>query len=234
MKIGLICEGITDYIVIENIICGYLGIDDDNINQLQPVLDETSQKQASHSFGGWENVLTYLQATDFIDAADNHDYLIIQIDTDECEHKNFGVKPISLATNNPEDFYRLIKNRLIEKINEKFPTNFQQYSEKLIFCISIHSLECWLLVHYQKKQPTTHKIVRCAQALEYIFDVQPLTVNRKMVPYEKNYRCYDAISQPFLNIDNIEKTCKESLSFRLFIERLNQVKAVELLLSITK
>ena len=44
MKIGLICEGITDYIVIENIICGYLGIDDDDIYQLQPVLDETSQK----------------------------------------------------------------------------------------------------------------------------------------------------------------------------------------------
>ena len=60
MKIGLICEGITDYIVIENIICGYLGIDDDDIYQLQPVLDETSQKQASDSFGGWEKVLTYL------------------------------------------------------------------------------------------------------------------------------------------------------------------------------
>lgn len=227
MKIGLICEGITDYIVIENIICGYLGIDDDDIYQLQPVLDETSQKQASDSFGGWENVLTYLQATDFVDAADNHDYLIIQIDTDICEHKNFGVGSMSLAQHQQPEFYDLIKQRLIAEINKRYANNFSKYADKIIFCICIHSLECWLLAHYQTKQPASPKIVNCEKSLDFLFKKTP-------TKYQKNHSCYNHISQPFLNIDNIEKTCKESLSFRLFIERLNQVKAVELLLSITK
>ena len=216
MKIGLICEGITDYIVIENIICGYLGVDDDDINQLQPVLDETSQKQASDSFGGWEKVLTYLQATDFIDAADNHDYLIIQIDTDICEHKNFGVGSMSLAQHQQPEFYDLIKQRLIAEVNKRYNDNFSKYANKIIFCICIHSLECWLLAHYQSKPPTSPKIVNCENALDFLF-------KKVSTKYQKDYPCYNRISQPFLKKSHIENAIKQSLSFNLFIQQLQQI-----------
>ena len=45
MKIGLICEGLTDYIVLENLLCNYLTIDDEDIKQLQPLLDETDKNR---------------------------------------------------------------------------------------------------------------------------------------------------------------------------------------------
>jgi len=159
MKIGLICEGVTDYIVLENLLCTYLNIDDDNIKQLQPLLDETDKQQAINSFGGWEQVLLYLQSTDFINAADNHDVLIVQIETDVCERKNFDVNPISLANSNQAQFYELVKQRLITQINQRYPDNFEKYHQKIIFCICIHYLECWLLIHYQKTQPKHEKMV---------------------------------------------------------------------------
>lgn len=212
MKIGLICEGITDYIVLENILCGF-GIDDDDIKQLQPLLDATDQKQASDSFGGWEQVLLYLQSTDFIDAADNHDYLIIQLDTDICEQKNFGVSPISLAQSNQAEFYELIKQRLINKVNERYSESFEKYKSKIIFCICIHALECWLLAHYQTQKPKTPKIVSCENALNR-------ELNQQKIIYKKDYRCYNHLSRPFLQSKNIKNAAKHSLSFELFIQQL--------------
>lgn len=213
MNIGLICEGITDYIVLENILCGF-GIDDEDIKQLQPLLDETDKKQASHSFGGWEQVLLYLQSTDFVEAAENHDYLVIQIDTDICEQKNFGVSPISLAQHNQIEFYALIKQRLINKINERYSDNFIKYNHKIIFCICIHSLECWLLAHYQTKKPKNPKITGCEEALSRV-------LNKQGISFQKDYRCYDNLSRPFLQSKNINNAAKHTLSFDAFIQQLN-------------
>ena len=101
--------------------------------------------------------------------ADNHDYLIIQIDTDICEHKNFGVGSMSLAQHQQPEFYDLIKQRLIAEVNKRYNDNFSKYANKIIFCICIHSLECWLLAHYQSKPPTSPKIVNCENALDFLF-----------------------------------------------------------------
>jgi hypothetical protein len=46
---GLACEGITDQITIENILCGYFkskNLDDDEIKYVEPAFDESSQRQA--------------------------------------------------------------------------------------------------------------------------------------------------------------------------------------------
>lgn len=45
MKFGLACEGITDQISLENILCGYFEDPDldEDIQYLQPFLDETDQ-----------------------------------------------------------------------------------------------------------------------------------------------------------------------------------------------
>ena len=216
MKIGLICEGITDYIVLENLLCNYLTIDDEDIKQLQPLLDETDKKQAN--FGGWEQVLVYLQSTDFVNAVENHDYLIVQIDTDVCEHKNFGVSPISLADNNQAQFYELIKQRLISQINQRYNDNFEKYAPKIIFCICIHSLECWLLIHYQTTQTKQEKITGCENSLNN-------TLNKQNLAYKKDYAHYNKLSQKIKPKD-IELIAKHSFSFGQFLQ---QVKVLQLL-----
>lgn len=210
MKIGLICEGVTDYIVLENLLCTYLNIDDEDIKQLQPLLDATDKQQAN--FGGWEQVLLYLQSTDFVDAADNHDFLVVQIDTDVCEHKNFDISPISLANSHQAQFYELIKQRLIAQINQQYSDNFEKYQQKIIFCICIHSLECWLLTLYQKTQPKHEKITGCEDALNN-------TLNQQNIAYKKDYRHYNNLSQKIKNKD-MAFMAKHSFSFRQFLQQL--------------
>lgn len=217
MKIGLICEGLTDYIVLENLLCNYLTIDDEDIKQLQPLLDETDKKQAN--FGGWEQVLVYLQSTDFVNAVENHDYLIVQIDTDICEQKNFAVNPISLADSNQAQFYDLVKQRLISQINQRYNDNFEKYAPKIIFCICIHSLECWLLVHYQKAQTQQEKITGCENALNN-------TLIKQNLAYKKDYAHYNKLSQKIKPKD-IELIAKHSFSFEQFLQ---QVKVLQLLM----
>jgi len=60
IKFGLACEGITDQIVIENILCGfYKAYDDleDEIHPFEPPRDETDKKQ--DGFSNWELLITY-------------------------------------------------------------------------------------------------------------------------------------------------------------------------------
>lgn len=214
MKIGLICEGVTDSIVLENLLCNYLNIDDDDIKKLQPLLDETDKKQAN--FGGWHEVLLYLQSTEFVDAVENHDILIVQIETDVCEQKNFDISPISLANNNQAQFYDLIKQRLITQINQRYADNFEKYQQKIIFCICIHSLECWLLIHYQKTQPKHEKITGCEDALNQ-------TLNKLDIPYKKDYRHYNNLSQKIKPKD-MNLIAKHSFSFEQFLQQLTTLK----------
>ncbi|MEA3490846.1 MAG: hypothetical protein U9R27_03010 [Campylobacterota bacterium] len=58
-KFGLACEGITDQIVIENILCGFYKDYDDldeEIIPFEPLRDETDKKQEENS-GGWNRLL---------------------------------------------------------------------------------------------------------------------------------------------------------------------------------
>lgn len=91
-RFGLACEGITDHITLENILCGYFDDEpdlDEAIIQLQPSLDETDKVQSG--FGGWEMLLEYLQSTRFRDDVLNVEYVVVQLDTDIAEHANFDV-----------------------------------------------------------------------------------------------------------------------------------------------
>ncbi|MFT5661726.1 MAG: hypothetical protein ACI9TV_002373, partial [Sulfurimonas sp.] len=165
-KFGLACEGITDQIVIENILCGfYKDIDDldEEIQALQPPFDETTKKQAD--FGNWELLLTYLSDSRFRDDVLNSEYIIIQIDTDDAQHPNFNVSPTDSKN------IELTITILIEKVIERLVTQidskesfYEENKEKIIFAISIHSLECWLLPLY--KSYSNEKTKNCFDNLQ--------------------------------------------------------------------
>lgn len=95
MKFGIICEGITDFHVLKHIIQSFN--EQAEFQPIQPCLDETHKKTSEGMFGGWELVSAYLQSDNLEDVIVNTDYLIIQIDTDICEHSNFNAAPITLA-----------------------------------------------------------------------------------------------------------------------------------------
>ncbi|MEI6333385.1 MAG: hypothetical protein WCS87_02400 [Methylococcaceae bacterium] len=215
MLFGLACEGITDQITIENILCGYFKNPElgENIVQLQPLYDETDQKQKE--FGGWQMLCAYLSATRFRDDVLNNIFIVIQVDTDVSNEIGFDVPQVD-TDNQPLAPEILITNVIAKLVTiiESGETGFyQRHSEKIIFCISVHSLECWLYAHHNKKSLSKPKITGCYKALSHL-----------LPSIEKTYRCYDELSQAFLKSKNIKAVVIKDLSFRVFIEALATIE----------
>ncbi len=215
MLFGLACEGPTDQITIENILCGYFeNLDlDGEIAERQPHLDETDQKQIVP--GGWSNLLKYLRSTRFRDDVLNYQFIVIQVDTDVSNEKGFDVPQVD-AKNLPLIPEVLIKNviaKLVAIIDSGEMGFYHHHSEKIIFCISVHSLECWLYAHHNKKSLSKPKITGCFKALAHL-----------LPSIEKTYRCYDELSRDFLNRKNIDAVAKKDPSFRIFIQSLATIE----------
>jgi hypothetical protein len=161
-KFGLACEGITDQIVIENILCGFYKDYEDldaDIVPLEPPRDETDRKQEEGT-GGWSRLLTYLSEKRFKDDVLNNEYVIVQIDTDISDEIGFDVFKSTLKT--PE-FIVKVKERLIKAIDNEFYVNNEN---KILFAISVHSLECWILPIYEKLKK--EKVTGCLEALQRV------------------------------------------------------------------
>jgi hypothetical protein len=89
----LITEGPTDQEVIESILTGHFGEEPD-FPFRRPLRDVTDEFRQG-SPGGWERVFEHCEHGEELLREDLqiNDYLIIQIDTDCGEERNFGVPP---------------------------------------------------------------------------------------------------------------------------------------------
>lgn len=207
-KFGLACEGITDQIVIENILCGFYKNYEDldqEIQPFQPAYDETTRKQKEGEFGGWEMLLEYLSEKRFRDDVLNSDYTIIQIDSDICDHPNFDIEKNTSCIATFIDNIKIKLISLIDKTEFFYETN----KEKIIFAISVHSLECWLLLIY--KDSKNEKIMGCFESLQK---------ESKTIKVEKNYSSYDKLSRVFLKNKELLKISSKNSSFDIFIKSL--------------
>lgn len=198
-KFGIAAEGITDQVTIEAILCGFFEAElEDEINYVQP---------KPNSDGGWKAVFNYLVSQDFRNDVLNHDYLIIQIDTD-CSF-DFGVTHDNKSI---EQLIIAVVDVLILKINEGCSGFYQDYQDKLIFAISVHSLECWLLAHYGQ-----------ITVFDNCFDnLRKLKFDRN-IQLTKKYSVYEKLSQVFLVKSNIEAVAQKSLSFAFFVQYLRSI-----------
>ena len=211
-KLGLACEGITDHIVLENILCGYFEDPDldENITQLQPHLDETDQKQAN--FGGWEMLLDYLKSLRFRDDVVNVKYLVIQLDTDIIGRSNFGLSYQNLTI---EGIIKSTIIELISRINSGEAGFYEKNKDKVIFALCVHSLECWLYAHYNNKLLKSPKITGCGKALEY-------TLKESRFDKSKDKKLYEKYSKVFLERKNIDQAANKDPSFKYFIQLLEK------------
>lgn len=105
---ALITEGITDQIVIENILKGYFHKDDMEFKELQPSKDNTDT-----NYGNWLNVFEYCGSSKFRGAFQYNEYIIIQIDTDVSEEKHYDVPRY-------ENGVELTPEELIKNVISKF------------------------------------------------------------------------------------------------------------------
>ncbi len=211
---ALITEGITDQIIIENILSGFFNSNDIDINCLQPLYDETDQNRLD-SYGGWTLVFDYCASKQFKDAFQFNDYVIIQIDTDVSENKNYDIP------HRDEQGKELTVVELIQKVKEKFraligENFFDDYEQRILFAISVHSIECWLLpLYYTDKKRA--KIVNCLNTLnQQLIKKEDFTIDDKNIDY------YEIISKKYRKYSRLIKLYKENPSLKLFIEELEQ------------
>jgi len=214
LKFAIASEGITDQIVIENILCGYYK--DRNlkseIGYVYPI-DKTQQKRVEDEFSNWELLLEHISTKRFRKDVVNNRYMIVQIDTDISEHENFGVSKVNLST---EQLIEKVIERLIGQIDSK-KEFYQNYKERIIFAISVHSLECWILPIYEINQK--EKTINCEDKLKYAVS-NSSSKRIKKLKTDKNYDNYYDLSKILMKPKELIKIASKNSSFQIFINSL--------------
>jgi hypothetical protein len=162
---GLISEGITDQIVIENILVGYYNSKNIILDMLQPLRDETDENLAV-SDGNWHKVFEYCKSKQFRDAFSVREdyYVIIQLDTDFLFTEHYSKEDYPIITHDASNVRLSVDNLVqsmvdffIQLIGESF---YKKHEEQIIFAISVDSIECWLLPIYfaDNKERSKNKV----------------------------------------------------------------------------
>src|SRR5687767_12417397 len=121
MKFALVGEGPTDYYVIRNILIGFFNDKNIALTLLHP---EDAKKP-----GGWSNVLGYIQTESFQKSFLFNDYVIIQIDTRECDQWKQNLVSIGSDEKQVTAFIDAVIKVLIGLIGT---TVYDQYKDKII------------------------------------------------------------------------------------------------------
>ena len=214
---GLICEGITDQIVIENILHGYFNHDDVEVTELQPLRDATNDNLAATA-GNWHRVFEYCGSEAFIAAFSQPDlYAIIQVDTDIFHRGEVGEK-YQISTKK-EDGSELPPPNIVANIVAKFvevigEENYQRFKDRIIFAIAVQSIECWLLPLYYTDN-RQQKTVNCLTTLNTaLSSKEGFSIHKKEIAY------YRKIARPYLKNRIIKQKYSQNASLTIFIENV--------------
>ena len=214
---GLITEGLTDQIVIEKILAGFFNSQNIEVTPLQPKRNKDNQNKSQS--GGWTLVFDYCHSKKFQESFRFFDYIIIQIDTDvlvDLENSNYNIP--SRDDNGDE----LTPQQLIEKVIEKFRDAigedfYNTNQQKILFAISVHSLECWLLPLYYTDKKKQAKVNNCLDTLNLqLAKKHKFTID----PNAKNPEYYREFSKQYSKQKVLMKHYAENPSLKAFIEEI--------------
>jgi hypothetical protein len=218
---GIIAEGPTDQIVIQNILVGFFDNVEltTNIKFLQPLRDATDTIKEQ---GGWFKVFEYCQSQYFLDAFEQNDFLIIQIDSDVCEHEHFNV---SRRTEEGEKADDVLITDIINRFQNLFIKTFgedkyDQFKGRLIYGICLEELECWLLpIYYTDK--TRSATNNCIYKLNKKINKE---LNIYIDPANKNNMTqqYWKISKPYMKQKTLISNAYHNISLGMFIDALKE------------
>ncbi len=215
---GLVTEGITDQIVIRQILHSFFNDRDIPMEPLSPRIDETDRNRMVEATN-WHTVLEYCQSETFREFLEYRDeFVVIQIDTDVLKSENVSKKYLlpSLQANTYETVLN-VKNRLIELIGPPF---YEAHQDRIIFAIAVEAIECWLLPFYfPTEKANASKTVGCLA-----------TLNKGLKKYghkwyidSKEPKYYDEAVKPFKKQKELLKSYHLNESLSIFVERLKEV-----------
>jgi hypothetical protein len=209
INFGLIAEGQTNQVVIENILVGYFNNFDIVVNPLLPLRDETDRYRVEN-YSNWLKVFEYCASSKFRDVFQFNKYLIVQIDTDVSEEVNYNIYKY-------EKGEELSPEKLIDKVVEKFKgligeEFYSRYEEKIIFAISVHSMECWLLPLYYTDEKQAAQTKGCFERLR----------RQLKRGINKSYDEYDFLSREYCKNKVLIKNYLLNPSLKVFLEEIQR------------
>ena len=204
INFGLITEGTTDQAIIKSILSGYFGESNLVLNMIRPKKGQP---------GGWTEVFKYCKSSEFKEAFEANDYVIIQIDTDVSNQKGYQVSSLDANGNllDIEEFIVKVKEKFISLIGKYF---YRKNAERIIFAIAVHSIECWLLPLYCEDDEKS-EIDNCSARLEKTI-IEKLILTR----FVKKSKCYQRIALPYATKETLLENYSLNPSFKIFIEEL--------------
>lgn len=208
MRFLIAGEGLTDFIVLQNLLRGFFNDKNLSATRLLPKDKEPV---------GWGNLFNYLTTEEFKQALPFSDYTIVQIDTGTCEEWNERIMPVGAKTSDLISFIESIKAVLVNKIGLDF---YNEHKEKILFAICVHDVECWLLPFNATQPAHQKKIVGCVNTIEKIANEKGFSIN------EKNYedgKHYDLLSKPMRGNGELMTKGKLNESLSLFVNELSKV-----------
>jgi hypothetical protein len=214
ISFAIIAEGVTDQIVIKNILQGIFGLEGTFImvNNLQPLNNSSD----INSPGGWTLTLDYLKNSEKLkDALNYNDFIVINIDTDRSPDPGFDVSHY-------KDGVELDQKSLINNIINHLRTIIDkdvlsEIEDKMIFAIPVHSIECWLLHLHCPSE--IYKTKNCLNRLNNCLRKK----NIKMIQKGAGKGIFDQyknLSKNFKEIKNINEKKKEDISLNFFCDQL--------------
>lgn len=212
VKIGIVCEGISDYRVLKYITERYLRDEDVYVIPLKP--KETAQG-AQDGFGSWQGVLEYIKGDDqMIGEAirEGCRYVIVHIDTDVRDQ--YGV-PKDFESE--EELHGNVKSKLKELVHSDFDQKL------LIFAIAILETECWLIPFLTEDKKSCSKIDSCVNAINKLLKDKGF-IDKDNKNAEKVRPIYQYILNQKRKAKDIKKASAYNYGFAYFIDMLDRIK----------
>ncbi|TMQ16106.1 MAG: hypothetical protein E6J90_15910 [Deltaproteobacteria bacterium] len=198
---AIVGEGVTDQIVLKNVLLGYYRDRDPEplIVFEQPPLDATGTAGSPYAHGGWTLVVRYLSQGSYRQALQFNRYVVIQIDTDIAG--DLGV--VRMDGLSDEDFIELIVGKLGSYIAEE---DRALVRDRLLFAIGFDEIECWLLplVFDRSEKTSLAKTTGCLEAINHKLhksNETPLSTQGG----SKDPRRYERVSAPFRRRKHFEE-----------------------------
>ena len=243
MQIGIIAEGKSDLSVIINILRGIFDINDGSITYLRPELhvDETDLSEEGKTgemredeFSNWTLVKKECQSKekiiDFLDVPIlDERFVVIQIDTAECEDKGYDVvRPQKKNSNRyREDYSKELVEAVAIKMNEWLGNNEEINENQLVFAIAVEETEAWLLTQYESGRQDTAKYndpkKRLDTVLNQKFSKKKINEILKKSVLEK----HNLLSKPFSQKKKLDKYRKLNHSLDAFCVSLENLDLSE-------
>jgi len=220
MEIRIIAEGKTDVIIIKNILKGKLSIDTSEIKSLLPEDTSDNTDLQDHNinknkFSNWELVKEECCLKEKIRPFLNSPILderivIIQIDTDQIEHKNFGLTKPKKDKNNLEEYSETLVNLVKDKMKEWLENEF---IENIRFAIAVEEIEAWVLTIYKNYLQNT-KDTSCYENSKEKLKLLEAKLNKLSFNNEKEK--YKKLTKDFTKSKKLKECIKHNKSLEIF------------------